>query len=414
MSTTTTIDRNQPTPPTFAPDQADPVSNPQKFARADKVARTQDAGDVIREIVTPDAIVFGETHAPPGLPQVAGGNFLLVNTKTGQPSYFGARPVTKLPSVFLPGGGEIKSAISVVGTANNQNDEGGVGVTAVIPTPIGKLLLFANARQDGLTAGNLLEKIQGRDGDGTFTMSVNMGVAYSVSDGVTIGSAGLNPAFSQGARAIAAATGGNLWAGIGYRGQVTFKDGQIASMKIGGVDVPVDKLGDFFGRQVEAQRQSPTLPPNFGNNAIASLNDTTLAIYGQSPWQIGASAATFGTNGVYDVRNHGNPVTSITEPIYELGVREGVITPGQVIRSNEEAGQTIDAILNRIADRDGAGSQAYSDAIERLSNKYDLTFGSFALEALSLPTLGERPADYDFVRSVFAGAYRREHMSTPR
>lgn len=410
------ITATAPTPLTqdTAPsDVAGPTPFSPQPARVEKVAKIQNAAEAALEIIIPDAVVFGETHNPPGFPGLAGGNFVLINAKTGQPSYFGAKPVKKLADIELKDGTKIPQGISIVGSANPDTDEAGGGYTATFPTPIGKILFFANIRQDGLTAGKLAEKIAGKEGDGKFTVSVNVGAAYSVSDGLTIASAGLNPAFAGGLRTVTEATGGNLWAGVGYRAQATFENGQLSSLKIGGVDVPIEKLGEFLANQVEAQRKSPTLPPNFGSNEIASINDTTLAIYGQSPWDIGASAATFGKGGAYDVKNHGNAVTAVTEPIYELGVREGVIAPGQRIKSNAEAGSIINTVLNRIAEREGAGSEAYGKAVERLSNPYDLTFGSLTLEALKPITFEQKPADYDFVRSVFEGEFRKDQIKQP-
>jgi hypothetical protein len=392
----------------------------------------------IGEALKPDAIVFGESHKISN--GLRGGNFGLISTKDGSVSYFGAKPIGTVNLGPLGTAG-----VSVVGTNGAKGDEAGVGLTWKVPTPAGDMLMFANVRQDGATVGNLLDNIQGK-GQGTFTASVNVGAAYSVSDGAALL---LSNSAAPGSGIVTAAAlelaGADAWVGAGWRGQATFEGGQLKSINISGVEIPAERFGEVFGGAVQQQRQSPTLLPNLGRNDLASLNDNIQLAFGQSPWDVGFSAmkrdgagALEIRNGTVDVRNHGNNVTAVTEPIYELGVKYGALAPGQRVTSNTQAGQVIDQVLNRALASDqaneagGKPTQQYVGALNRLMNPYNLSFGSQQLDSAyrsfqssgasqtltntsrvlqgldPLPVAGQsqRPSDYGLVRSTFQGELR--------
>lgn len=401
-------------------------------------ANVGDALNTAGEILKPDAIVFGESHKLSN--GLRGGNFGLISTTDGSVSYFGAKPIGQVNLGPLGNAG-----VSVVGTNGSRGDEAGVGLTWKVPTPAGDLLMFANVRQDGATVGNLLDNIQGK-GQGTFTASVNVGAAYSVSDGAALA---LSNSAAPGSGVVTAAAlelaGADAWVGVGYRGTATFEGGQLKSINISGVEIPADKFGEVFGGAVQQQRQSPTLIPNMGSNQIASLNDDIQLAFGQSPWDVGFSAQKRDSagaleirNGSTDVRNHGNHTTAVTEPVYELGVKYGALAPGQRITSNAQAGQVIDQTLNRALANDerneasGQNTTEYLNGLNRLMNPYNLSFGSQHLESAyqsfnasgasqsltngsralqglnPLPVSGQtpRPQDYQQVRDIFQGELR--------
>ena len=389
----------------------------------------------IGEIIKPDAIAVGETHGDTPLgPLGRGGNFMLISTKDGSRSYFGAhflRPAPLLPTPF----GIARGSISAVGTNNGNGDEAGIGIAYKLPTPAGDLLFFINGRQDAATGGNLIDAMNGK-AKGTITASVNFGVVYSVSDGVT---KLLAVPTNGGSLAVGAALDGvgvDGWLGAGYRGSATFKDGQLQSINISGVTIPAAEIGGFLTNQVQNIRNSPPLIPNGGNTQIASMNDNIQLMFGQSPWDVGFSAikkdargATEIRNGTVDVRNHGNNVTAITEPVYELGVKYGVIAPGQRITNNQKAGQVVDQVLQLAIAKDkanqagGIKSTHYLDAINRFMNPYQINYGSSqlknALDAIDLyntnagPYAGLRPTDYEYVRGVFMGYFRNRFDLAP-
>lgn len=405
-----------------------------QVAQADLATTLGNAGEILK----PDAIVFGESHRINGT--LRGGNFALLSTKDGSLSYFGAKPIGEVNLGPLGNAG-----VSVVGTNGSRGDEAGVGLTWRVPTPMGDMLMFANVRQDGATVGNLLDNIQGK-GQGTFTASVNIGAAYSVSDGAALL---LSNSAAPGSGVVTAAAltlaGADAWVGVGYRGTATFENGQLKSINISGVDIPADQFGQFFGNAVQQQRKSPTLIPNMGSNPIASLNDDIQLAFGQSPWDVGFSAQKRDSagaleirNGSVDVRNHGNHTTAMTEPVYELGVKYGALAPGQRITGNAQAGQVIDQVLNRALANDernkagGHNTQEYVTALNRFMNPYNLGFGSSQLESAyqsfnasgasqsltntsralqgmnPLPVNGQtpRPQDYQQVRDIFQGELR--------
>lgn len=419
---------------------------PEKDRQAPLVAQTP-ANDALSdgigkaaEILKPDAVVFGETHKVS--PLLRGGNFGLISTQDGQVSYFGAKPTGQ--TVKLGPLGEAN--VSIVGNNGAKGDEGGMGLTWRVPTPAGDILMFANARQDAATGGNLIDAIQGK-AQGTVTVSMNIGAAYSVSDGAALL---LSNTAAPGSGVVAAAAlemaGADAWLGVGYRGSATFENGSLKSLNISGVEIKPEDFGRVFGNAVQEARKSPPISPNLGSNAAATTNDAIQLAFGQSPWQVGLSATKRDAQGrielnqgTVNVLNHGNTVTAVTEPVYELGVKYGAITPGQLITTNAQAGEVIDRVLDRAMSNDKARAAQgqppayeYSTALNRLMNPYKLDFGSKPMQSAyqdydssktqrdltnasrslqglqRLPIQGEqpKPSDYDTVRSVFQGEMR--------
>ncbi len=387
------------------------------------------------EIAKPDAIVFGESHNLP--PAGRAGNFGLISTKDGSISYFGSKPLTNIKTPFGT------AALSVVGTNNGKGDEAGVGLSWKQYIPLGDVLIFANFRQDGATVGNLVDNIQGK-GQQDFKVSINIGAAYSVSDGVALG---LSNSAAPGSGIVTAAAlelaGADAWVGAAWRGTATFEKGQLKSVNISGVEIPASQLGQTLGGAVKQQRQSPTLIPNMGSSQIAKVNDDIQLAFGQSPWDVGFAAQARTPNGALsikggtvDVRNHGNSVTALTEPVYELGVKYSALSAGQRVSNNQQAGSVIDTVLNRAMANDqrntalGKKSSEYSSAMNRLMNPYFLSFGSKQLETANrlfqgsnayqtltngsrllqklpmLPVNGQAPKDQAFVKAAFQGDMR--------
>jgi len=317
-----------------------------------------------------------------------------------------------------------------VGTMNSNGQEAGVGFAGKVPTPAGDFLIWGNVRQDGLTAQSLQSKIQQtRDNPGSeYTVSINVGAAYSMSDGGLLALAKFTGGKGLAVKETADRAGVDAWFGLGYRATVTWKNGEIDHFNFSGVKVRPDELIPFLSGQM----RRPNMPviPNGGDSRIASLNDTLQALFGQSPWDIGNAAilrrgddvVTTARGGV-DVRNHGNSIVAVTEPIYELATESGLLAPGARIRDNAHAASLIEALFAQTADDPAARSALTA----RLLNPYHLTFGAPSLDRaqrmfdgdalmqvvvnqerskLGLSPLGGKPADYDFVRGVFQGDYR--------
>jgi hypothetical protein len=394
---------------------ADTKREPPSVARASVTEVANNPLGQAAELLKPDAVVFGETHKVS--PLLRGGNFGLVSTQNGQVSYFGAK-----------------------------GDEAGVGLSWKVPKPAGDILMFANARQDAATGGNVIDAMQGKV-QGSVTVSVNIGAAYSVSDGAALL---LSNTAAPGSGIVAAAAlemaGADAWLGVGYRGSATFENGALKSLNISGVEIRPEDFARVFGGAVQQARSSPPLSPNLGSNPAANTNDAIQLAFGQSPWQVGLSATKRDAQGriemnqgTVNVLNHGNTATAVTEPVYELGVKYGAIRPGQPIGNNAQAGQVIDRVLDQALANDKARAaqsqpptHEYSTALNRLMNPYKLHFGSKQLESKyqsydssktsreltnasrgmqglqRLQVQGERPkpSDYELVRSVFQGEMR--------
>lgn len=201
----------------------------------------------------PVATFFGETHGPGWS---SGGNFAVFPFNGGVPVYFGARPVAALPPLpsLLPGKAS-KGSISVLGTAGPRGQEAGFGVTYRIPTAWGDALVFFNVRQDGVTAEALPGILTGRGSAQRVTLSGNLGLAYSVSDGVALGGGVLLAPHTSGgsvpvSRALSAAPV-DVWVGLGWRADVTFEQGRLIQVRINGVAMNWDS---FLQRAVAPRR----------------------------------------------------------------------------------------------------------------------------------------------------------------
>ncbi|XVJ70337.1 MAG: hypothetical protein HEQ39_12335 [Rhizobacter sp.] len=399
----------------------------------------------IGEVLKPDIIVFGETHGDTPLGSIGrGGNFGLVSTKDGKTTYFGSQFLRPAPPIPTPLG-LARGSVNVVGTNGPAGDESGIGVGYKLPTPAGDLLFWLNGRQDVATGGNLIDILNGK-GQGTQTVSVNIGVAYSVSDGAVKLLAGATSGASLAVGAGLDAAGVDGWLGIGYRGSATFENGKLKSINISGVEIPAAQIGQVLGGQLQQVRQSPPLMPNGGNPRIASLNDDVQLAFGQSPWDVGFSAQKRDGKGAIEVRggtvnvlNHGNRATAIAEPVYELGVKYKALGVGERIRNNQHAGEVVEKVLARALAQDksneakGQKTTLYLQALNAFMNPYQLNHGSSQLKnahefyerspgnqlitnasravqglpPLPSSALGEsKPADYSRMRDIFSGQYR--------
>lgn len=407
----------------------------------------------IGEVLKPDAIVFGEAHGDTPLGAIGrGGNFGLISTKDGKVNYFGAqflRPAPPIPTPF----GVARGAVNLVGTNGAKGDEGGIGVGYKLPTPAGDLLFFINGRQDVATGGNLFDILNGK-GQGTQTVSVNIGAAYSVSDGAVKLLAGATSGASLAVGAALDAAGVDAWLGIGYRGSATFENGKLKSINISGVEIPAAQIGEVLGGQLQQARKSPPLMPNGGDPRIASLNDDVQMAFGQSPWDVGYSAMKRDARGAIEVRggtvnvlNHGNRATAVAEPVYELGVKYKALGVGERIRNNAHAGEVVEKVLSRALAQDksnkanGQETTLYLQALNAFMNPYQLNHGSSQLKnahdfyesspgnqlitnasravqglpPLPSSALGQgKPTDFNQVRDIFSGQYRwKPDLGTP-
>ncbi len=415
------------------------------------LARVGNFAGKVADALVPSAVVLGESHDLP-LAAGRGGNFALIDRRTGEKTYFATKPISPkypdgigapawLKKLSLPG--KVLPAVSIVGT-NNSSDEAGLGLSWKVSSKVGDVLVFANLRQDGLTVGNLMDNLQGK-GQKSFTVSVNFGAALSVSDSAIIGVGAVagGPVGSMlASEVVAPNTPADAWVGAAYRGSLTFENGKPTSATLNGIKIPFGELGQVLGKAAEKARQSPPLIANNGSNAIASYNDNLQLLFGQSPWDVGFAAQAktksgglLMRNGTVDVRNHGNSVTALTEPVYELGVRFSALSPGQRIKTNKEAGAVIDHILTnaRAVDQTNAAagkkSNEYEIARNKLMNPYfldmgskqlqmehrlfqgsnayqALTNGSRLLQKLQMLPVGRTPKDAAFVKAAFQGDLR--------
>ncbi len=204
--------------------------------------------------------------------------------------------------------------------------------------------------------------------------------------------------------------------------EAVYEDGDLQSFRIGDVEIPAHYLN---GRPIEVlqQAQSPALEPNAGDSVKAARNDDLQLLFGQSPWDIGFSGIKRDArgsmelrDGTVDVLNHGNPVSALTEPVYELGVQYNTLEPGQRIENNEHAGLIIDQTLERALQIDrtlqarGEQSDEYASAVDRLRNPYDIDFGSAHLRSAQSRSddfgVSQRPSNYELIRSIYEGRLR--------
>jgi hypothetical protein len=201
------------------------------------------AGDVL-SVLTPDAVIAGGTMNLPLVGKV-GTVGIFPSTNPEDAVFFGLKPVGgrigSIPFTDAPVG------LTVVGTFNHKGAELGVGLFGRLPTPFGDVALFVNVR--GGNIFSLLEDSK-KNPDRSFTVSVNLGAALSVTDlaarGLTVTTGG------AAAPVIAAfeAAQGDLWVGAGYRASITVRNGEIVGLKVSGVDIPMDQIGSFLGQKV--------------------------------------------------------------------------------------------------------------------------------------------------------------------
>lgn len=245
-------------PPPLEPSGADFATALDRaaLAQASAITASGERNPVV-DALLPDALVVGETHG--NLPGVGdalkGGNFALYGFENNNLTYFGARPVRSLPPIPTPLG-EIKQGISIVGTANAGGQEGGLGYTAKVPTPAGDMLIFINGRSGDATLDRLL------GGEGSGTVSVNLGAAYSATDGGIRLAAGTVPGAAFVAAAAERLSGFDGWVGAAYRATAMFDEGRLVSVKIGDVDLPIERLGEDFGLRPESGLDGPDISDN--------------------------------------------------------------------------------------------------------------------------------------------------------
>jgi hypothetical protein len=216
--------------------------DPPKLAPATMPGGPQAKVHPVLRALVPAAIVLGESHGQVVGRLFQGGNFTLINPTNGARNTFHSQLLTPLPPIPSPWG-PINQGISLVGTTNRPS-EGGLGYSAKVPTPIGDMLVFANARGQTRNAWDALVRGE-RDG----TASINLGLAFSATDGAATALGGMlpppaGPALMAAIRSLPV----DGWIGVAYRASATFEGGQLRSLKIGDVELPLDRLGSLFGR----------------------------------------------------------------------------------------------------------------------------------------------------------------------
>lgn len=253
----------------------------------------------------------------------------------------------------------------------------------------------------------------------TGTISANFGVGFSLDQSAALALSGIGAAASTvpvpqvqaGARGAQAVAGflrglgqvGNAYAGVGYRVELRFREGQLDGIYYKGQRI-VD-LEQFMRDSVAgANRYRPPVIPNGGSPVIANFNYTNQLIFGTSPWDL---AATSGGS------NHGNGAVGVAnswrQTIQAYGQRYYDQLPDDVRqtvvlgpRSMADAGRAVNALLAVASDGD-AGL-----IMQGLENRYDLDFGvpGVKLGNQLRNNPANRPGDYGFVRNAFEGDYR--------
>lgn|GEM_PF-6379058 len=414
------------------------------------------------EVLKPEAFVFGETHGQTPWGNLGrGGNFGLTNLETGNTRYFGSQFLKPAPPL-----GRFKGAFSIVGTKWDGRDQAGLGISYKVPTPIGDVLIFFNLRQDVATFGNATDWLNGKAiGPGSINLFGTFGVAYSASDGalqlLQRVPMPLIAGVATAAKLALDGVGADGWLGAAWRATLSLEKGKIKSVNLSGVEIPLEKIAEVCQGLVQKLRKSPPQiadsrrpqsPGQFlngGNSAIASKNADVAMAYGQSPWDVAFSTIKRDSRGALEIRggtvnvlNHGNPTIAVAERVYELGVKYNVLALNERIRSNAQAGQIIERVLQKAKQEDqsnraeGISSRLYEQALTALMNPYRIDFGSPQLKNAyqiydknqtnqatinahrqtqglqPLPSL--RPKDYALVRSIYAGKFRWQPDLTPQ
>jgi hypothetical protein len=218
-----------------------------------QIAGWQDNLSPAARILIPDAVVVGESHNVPGLPP--GGNFALFDTNTGQPTYLGISPAASItPTGTIRLGPLGEAGVSVVGS-NNTNDEAGIGLSVKVPTPAGDMLIFVNLRQDALTAGTILDALQGKV-QRSITLSANVGAAFSASDVGTLGLNAIAPGAGAATATALAALGADAWVGAAYRAQVVITPDGL-KFKISGQEISAAQLPQALAAALQQARTTP-------------------------------------------------------------------------------------------------------------------------------------------------------------
>jgi hypothetical protein len=222
------------------------------------------------------------------------GNFGLFPVNGNPPISYSTKPfkLGKLANPVLGVGG-VKFSIAVVGTVNSKTgaQEGGLSLTGIIPTPIGKAMVFINFR--ATTVGDLTAAQNDRSGK-KITFSANFGAGLSASDvaanlsGVAVAAgistvpglqflgANIGRAFTAAVQGGLDAANANAWVGVANRASVTFQNGQIVSIKIGDFEVPFEKIGEFA---VKAYEEGKKLAAGINDQ----LNKAGITIFNDDP-----------------------------------------------------------------------------------------------------------------------------------
>ena len=327
-------------------------------------------------------------------------------TPDGNPLHSSSLYVTKGASFFPKGVGNVN-----IYNFKTKNFETGIGFSFPFEFAGVPAVGYVNARTN--VPKNFTGLVSGNAG---FVVSVNTLAAKGLQ---AAGIALANPAAGIGTEGASEVAGGstfaagialeqvgkfaNLQAGIGYSVQLRYKEGKLDGIYYKGKQI-VD-LGQF-GRDALAgiHRYKPDVGPNLGDKATANHSNTVQLVFGTSPWDLARTSK--GLNNGTSAVAIANQWSSVVQG---AGARYSLLLPPDIRtivavgpRSNAEAAKAINAIL-AVASPSEAGS-----ITKALANRYDIDLGVPAVKFSNnlKNSLLQRPADYDFVRGAFQGAFR--------
>ncbi|MEI8303173.1 MAG: hypothetical protein WCG13_07745 [Burkholderiales bacterium] len=368
-----------------------PLSTGEARAAAVKPTDPVDIGDVLGA-AAPDALVY----TLGGLNQAHRRDFALVNPLTGSATHFishkgdtvkwGPLTFNRVETVQYSLSGQGVRREDGLTWASKLKDLG-------VPGQAGAATLFLNVR-GGDT--NLRQAANGLSVNAGFfgPPSAMKGAAEVMqrSGNPTVRRAG--EAFEKGLQL--ASVGGSEY-GLAWRGTATLdpRSGEVV-LNLSGLKIP---LHDFTAALAAGSAY------NEGDRAIARSINREDYLSGANPYDLAIQSRD--PAGRY--RNHGDPVSAIAGGIQQLNA---ALEPGaRPVRTNADARRVLEAALQR-PPLSPEERQALSSTLELL-NRYGMDFGSETIHRAAAAS-GARvgmPADRQFVRDVFEGDFRTEHMA---
>ncbi len=159
--------------------------------------------------------------------------------------------------------------------------------------------------------------------------------------------------------------------------------------------------------------QAP-VPLNFGISSFARQQITTALLSGESPFALIAHTMRTHQARRVQVFHHGNPLMAAIQPVVEMGVARGLISPFEVQKMNLRSAQAVVAAL---LGEPNISSFEFQSRVKRLANPIT-DWGSIALRMQAQTggeALGRLPMpEAQLWRDVLGGHYRpAQHMRAP-